>query len=85
MQKQKRDLYLGGKYMADYNSETLAIANSWLDPEVRRHKHKKWVNPSYDSKTQRAHLLFQVSLFRHWQAYLSRDSATRVHYPVHTC
>ena len=33
-QSGKRQHYLSGYYMMDFNNETLAIANAWLDPEV---------------------------------------------------
>ena len=34
MQKHKRHLYLGGEFMKEYDQESLAIANAWLDPQV---------------------------------------------------
>ncbi len=30
----KRQMYLGGRYMQDFDKQSLAIANAWLDPEV---------------------------------------------------
>lgn len=89
MQKQKRDLYLGGEFMADYNSETLAIANSWLDPEVRIllkcgpiqiriPKHKELI---YHFKL----FYFAKPISYGMDAPIDQaDSATRVQYPVHT-
>lgn len=33
-QKAKRDIYLKGQHMAAFDSTSLAIANSWLDPHL---------------------------------------------------